>query len=56
MGAPDLSDVLAQDGEEEIEVVCWGDGGTDGEDLFGIWDTTDGGLFVPLIGTNVVIL
>ena len=46
----------AWDGEETAEVSCLGDGGTDGEGLLGIWDTTDGGLLVPIPGMNVVVL
>ena len=44
----------AQDGEEAKEVSGRGDGGAYGADILGVWYTAYGGLFVPLIGTNVV--
>ena len=36
--------------------VCCGDILIDGEVLIGVWDTSDGVLFVPLPRTNVVVL
>ena len=45
----------AWDREEVTEVGCLGDRGIDGEVILGIWDTADGGLFVPLPGTNIFV-
>ena len=56
MGAPDFRDFPAWDGEETMEVGCLGDGGTDGEGILVVWDTSDGSLFVLVPGTNVVVL
>ena len=46
--------MLARDGEEAKEVAVWGDRGADGVGLLSIWETSDGGLFIPVLGTNVV--
>ena len=53
-GASDFRNVPAQDGEEATEVGGLGYVGADGKILIGVWDTADGGLFVPLLWTNVV--
>ena len=55
MVSPDFSNVLAREREKPTDVGGWGDGITDGEGLFGVRDTTDGGIFVTLPGTNVVV-
>ena len=55
--APDFRDVPAQDGEEATDVGFLGDGGTDGGGgILGVWDTAYSVLFVPVPGTQVVVL
>ena len=48
--------MLAQVLEEAMEADCLVDGGTDGEDLPGVRNTSDGSSFVQVLKTNVVIL
>ena len=45
----------AQDVDKLKEVSGRGDGGAYGAVILGLWDTTDGSLFVLVIGTNVVV-
>ena len=54
MGTPDFRDVPTRVVEEAKEVVGRGYGGAYGADLIGVWYTADYGLFVPVLGTNVV--
>ena len=35
---------------------CLGDRGKDEEGLLGVWDTSDGGYFVQVLGVNNVVL
>ena len=56
MGAPDFSNVPAQEGKKVTEAGCLGDGGKDGEGLLGVRDTADGGSFVQVLGANVFVL
>ena len=44
-----------QDGEEAKEVAGQGDVGADGVGFIGVWYTAGGGLFVPVLVTNVVV-
>ena len=54
MVAPDLSYVLAWVGEESREVGCCGDKGIDGEGLLVVWDATDGGFFIKVLGNHSI--
>ena len=45
LGAPNISDVSEQVGEEATEAGCCGNRRTDGEVLLGVWYTADGSLF-----------
>ena len=55
MGTYNFSNVPEGDGEEVKEVAGLGYVGVDGADLLGVWDNADGGLFVLVLGTNVVV-
>ena len=55
MGAPEFSDVPDQYGEEATGVGSLGGRGADGKGLLGVWYTADGGILVPVPGTNVVV-
>ena len=55
-GATEFIHVLAQDREEVTEIFFGVDGVNNGEGLLGVWDTADGGIFVLVPGTNVVVL
>ena len=48
--------MLARVVEEETEAHCCGDGGTDGEGIINVWETTNGSNFIQVLGKNVVIL
>ena len=47
--------VPAWDREEAKEVAGLGDGGADGVGIIGVLYTAEVGLFVPVLGTNVVV-
>ena len=55
-GASDISDVLAQVGEEATEDVCCGYIGMEGEGLLGVWDTDEGSSFAQVLGENTIVL
>ena len=44
-----------RDGEEAKDVAGRGDVGSDGEGIIGVWDTVDGGLFIPVLRTNIFV-
>ena len=54
MGTLNFSNVPEQDIEEAKKVAGRGYGGADGAVLLRIWHTAGGGLFVPVLETNVV--
>ena len=55
MGTPDFRNVPVRDGEEAKEVSDKVDGGSDETGILGVWYTADGGIFIPVPGTNVVV-
>ena len=55
LGTPDFRNVPVRDGEEAKEVSDKVDGGSDETGILGVWYTADGGIFIPVLGTNVVV-
>ena len=38
-----------------MEVGCCGDGGTDAECFLGVWDATDGGVTIQVLGAHPIV-
>ena len=55
LGATDLIYVSERVGKEATEVSCCGEVGTDGEGLLGVWDATDVGTFIQVLGPHYVV-